>query len=503
MLDAEVDVSDPLLLKIIASHPHLSETDYRALESWWLVDRRQGETAIDFMVRQGIFVKEAHRTVEMLRKGMLTYWDPKHLFGETGHQRLREYGQQSGFYDPVSDPMRSIYADSRERAVPPPTPAKRLSEVKEWLARRAETKQAATVPTLVDLDTSHQPHAPVHATPAYKSGSRSLATPGGRYSSPSSGPLSPIPDHNSQVFERRNFPEVGDQYGKYFLTEEVARGGTAVVFRALNRSLNSTVAIKVLKIDREEGLNNDQAQLLDSLRREAQLLARFNHPNLVRVYDLEEEAPFPFLVLEFVDGLSLFDMLAHVGRLRLDRAIRIVSSISEGLSAAQRKIGMVHRDVKPGNILLARDGSIKLADLGLAMTTDTWSCNSNANSSILAGTAAYMAPELCTSGEVDHRTDIYSLGATFYHAVVGEMPFRGKNRMEIMLKHTKESPVPPHQMVTGLDPSLSDVILRMMAKNPDDRYQGYDDLLSDLSQLHTRSSSELQILLPTLASTAS
>lgn len=194
-------------------------------------------------------------------------------------------------------------------------------------------------------------------------------------------------------------------------------------------------------------------------------------------------------------------MLAHVGRFRLDRAIRIISSVAEGLAAARRKIGMVHRDVKPGNILLAREGCIKLADLGLAVTSDTWSGNSNANSSILAGTAAYMAPELCTSGEVDLRTDIYSLGATFYHAVVGEMPFKGKNRMEIMLKHTRENPVAPHEVVAGLDSKVSDVILRMMAKHPDDRYLSYEDLLADLSQLH--SSSDLQITLPAMASTVS
>jgi serine/threonine protein kinase len=341
----------------------------------------------------------------------------------------------------------------------------------------------------------------MQATPAYQAGSRPLSGAAGR--NPQGAPLPPVVDRPSQMLERKKFPQVGDQCGKYFLTEEVARGGTAVVFRALNRSLNSTVAIKVLKIDRAEGMTEDQEQMLDSLRQEAQMLARFNHPNLVRVYDLEEDAAFPFLVLEFVDGLSLFDMLAHVGRLRLDRAVRIISTVAEGLSAAQRKIGLVHRDVKPGNILLARDGCIKLADLGLAMTTDTWTGNANASSGIIAGTAAYMAPELCTSGEVDFRTDIYSLGATFYHAVVGEMPFRGKNRMEIMLKHTRENPIPPHQRIAGLDVSVSEVILRMMAKNPDERYQSYDELLTELGQLHSLSSSELQITLPEFASAAS
>lgn len=492
MMDSDVEVTDPILLKIIASHPHLSEKDYRALETWWLAERRSDENTVDFLIRKGIFVKDSQRSIDMVRKGILTYCDPKRIFGETGHQRLRDYAQTVGFYDPKSDP--------RSRSETTPGTSQRLSEVRDWLARRAEAKQTANMPTPVEADTLQPPHAPVHAPPAFGSGSRSLGGSGSR--SLQSGNLGPLADRPSQVFERRRFPEVGDQYGKYFLTEEVARGGTAVVFRALNRSLNSTVAVKVLKLDREEGLSDDQAQMLDSLRREAQLLARFNHPNLVRVYDLEEDVPFPFLVLEFVDGLSLYDMLAHVGRLRLDRAIRIISTVTEGLSAAQRKIGLVHRDIKPGNILLARDGCIKLADLGLAMTTDTWLNMGNASSSIIAGTAAYMAPELCTSGEVDLRTDIYSLGATFYHTVVGEMPFRGKNRMEIMLKHTRENPVPPHLLIAGLDSSVSDVIMRMMAKNPDDRYLSYEDLVHDLNQLLTRSSSELQITLPALASSS-
>ncbi len=492
-MDSPLDASDPVLLKVIASHPNLSETDYRALESWWLMERKPGENIVDFMIRQNIFVKDASRTMEMLRKGILTYCDPKRLFGELGHQRLHDYAKQVGFYDrPMDSRGFSPTQDPKSKPLPQPGMPNKLSEVKEWLAKRAEAKStsySASVPTPMDLEAT-EPHAPVHAPVAKSS----------RSSSSLGGPYSPVPDRPTTL-DRRRFPAIGDQLGKYLLTEEVARGGTAVVFRALNRSLNSTVAIKVLKMDREEGLSNEQLELLDSLRREAQLLARFNHPNLVRVYDLDEEAIYPFLVLEFVEGLSLFEILNHVGRIRLDRAVGIVTSVIEGLSEAQRKIGLVHRDIKPGNILLGRDGCIKLADLGLAMTTDTWCNTSGANSSVLAGTAAYMAPELCTSGEVDHRTDIYSLGATFYHMVVGEMPFKGKNRMEIMLKHTKDMPVPPHERYGGLDVAVSDVIMKMMAKNPDERYQAYEELLADLSQLTSRSATEF--LIPSLTSTAS
>jgi len=469
-----VDVSDPILLKVLSFHPNLSESDFQVMESWWLMDRKNDETLVDFMTRQGVFCSDAARTIDMVRRGILTYCDPKRVFGEQGHHRLREYAQQFAFKSASAQPV-TAKTDSRSK----------LNEVKDWLARRAEAKQqtvAVAVPettdnTKVDPPSTH---------------SISLEPP----PSTTVPRLASVPDKTSQVFSRSKFPQIGEQYGKYLLTEEVARGGTAVVFRALNRSLNSTVAIKVLKMDREEGLNQDQARMLDSLRNEAQLLARFNHPNLVRIYDIDEEATFPFLVLEYVDGLSLYDILAHVGRLRVDRAIRIVTCVVEGLSAAYRKMGLVHRDIKPGNILLAREGCVKLADLGLAMTTDTWSSNSSLNSSVLAGTAAYMAPEMCTSGEVDMRSDIYSLGATFYHAIVGEMPFKGKNRMEVMLKHTREMPVPPHQVVSGLHISASDVILKMMAKNPIERHQDYEELLEDLKRVQTGSASDLQLNVP-------
>jgi tRNA A-37 threonylcarbamoyl transferase component Bud32 len=492
-----VDAADPVLLKIIASHPNLSENDYRALESWWLVDRYSDENLIDFMLRQGIIIKEAPRTIDMVRKEILTYVDPKRIFGDTGHQQLRDYAQTMGFCDPKSNPRTRPDAGKAKPVSQPPITDK-LSEVRGWLNKRAEAKAQQSFPNAlppIDNPSSRPIHVPVHASLA--------ATEPKSSASLSSTRLGPIPDRQSQpIQDRRRFPEVGDQYGKYLLTDQVARGGTAVVFRALNRSLNSTVAIKILRMDREEGLSDDQQQMLEQLRREAQLLARFNHPNLVRVHDLEEEAPFPFLVLEYVDGLTLSEMISHVGRLRLDCCLKIMNAVCEGLAAAQRKIGMVHRDVKPGNILLSRDGCIKLADLGLALTADSCAVTSTLSSGVIAGTAAYMAPELCTSGEVDLRTDIYSLGATFYHALVGEMPFKGKNRMEIMLKHTRELPNPPHLCVSGLDASVTEVILRMMAKDPNDRYQTYEELMGDLNMLHTHSASDLDITLPVLASTA-
>lgn len=467
-----MDVSDPVLLKIIAAHPHLGEWDYRALETWWLMEAHPGEGVVEFLIRQGVFAKDAYRTIELLRKGTLTFADPRRIFGEQGHQRLRQYAQMTGFAQ-----SRTVETPAPPKPAAAPQPGHdRLDGVRDWLARRAEAKQhQAPAPPSRSDDPSSAPFPPIGA---YRT-------------DPPSMPPQAVADATGALDSSR-FPQVGDQYGKYFLTEELGRGAAAVVFRAFNRTLNNTVALKVLKLPRGSG---PDSPLLKGLRSEAQLLARFNHPTLVRVFDLVEDVTYPFLVLEYVEGLTLVDLLGHAGRIRLDRAVKLIAAIAEGLAAAQRKIGLVHRDVKPGNILLARDGSIKLADLGLAVIAESQPITTTPlpGGTPVAGTAAYMAPEQCQGESVDHRADIYSLGATFYHAVVGDMPFRGKNRVEVMMKQTREQPIPPHHLVPGLDPAVSEVILHMMSKTPGERYQSYDDLLGDLNLLHIGSFSEIQL----------
>jgi serine/threonine protein kinase len=479
-----LDVSDPVLVKILSAHPHLGESDYRALETWWLLDRQPGEDVVHFLVRQGVFVQEAQRTIDMLRRGMLTYADPRRLFGETGHQRLRQYAQLAGFTDTRPVSPQPVTPSPIAPPMPTPAPVDRLAQVRDWLARRAEAKQPAAAPPMVPL-LSPTPKGPV--TPS----------PFSSLSVPKDPPSMPPQADPANALDRARFPEVGDQYGKYFITEQLGRGAAAVVFRAFHRTLNSTVALKVLKIQRDAPETQDPSGLLEGLRREAQLLARFNHPNLVRVFDYIEETSYPFLVLEYVEGLNLHDVLSHSGRLRLDRAVKMVTAVADGLAAAQRRTGLVHRDVKPGNILLSRDGGVKLADLGLAIIEESQRTlkpsNVHGPNSGIVGTAAYMSPEQCNGEPVDHRSDIYSLGATFYHMIVGDMPFQGKNRVEVMIKQVTERPVPPHHLVPGLDPVVSDVILHMMRKDPNERYQTYDDLLNDLQLLHTGSFTEIQL----------
>jgi serine/threonine protein kinase len=270
--------------------------------------------------------------------------------------------------------------------------------------------------------------------------------------------------------------------GKCLLTEFVGQGAVGVVYRGLHRSLNIPVAVKVLHLSALE----QDASARQQLRAEARLLAQLNHPHIVRVWDFEDQGSYPYMVLEYVEGLSLAELIQQSGRLRWDRAREVIGQVARGLAAAG-KLGIVHRDVKPANILLTRDGSAKLADLGLAVVSSNpvlaQAASADAADAGLGGTAAYMAPEQVCGAVVDHRADIYGLGATLYHAITGCLPFTGRSRMEVMLKQVRQPPPPPHALVPELGPAVSAVVLRMLAKNPDERFQTYEEFLDALDGL--------------------
>jgi len=271
---------------------------------------------------------------------------------------------------------------------------------------------------------------------------------------------------------------IGGILGKCLLIEKIGQGTTGIVYRAIHRTLNIPVAVKILHFEDAE----NERGLHEKFGAEARLLAQLNHPHILRVWDFEDDAHAPYLVLEHVEGLSLAELIQQSGRLLLDRALEIVMQMTQALAAAW-KLGVVHRDVKPGNILVNRDGTAKLADLGLAVLVDA---RRTAAGESLAGTAAYMAPEQASGAEVDHRADQYALGATFYHALTGRLPFTGRTRVEVMLKHARDPVVPPHQLVADLDPAASAVIARMLAKQPADRFPDYDALLRALLDLQAR-----------------
>ncbi|MFQ3592038.1 MAG: protein kinase [Gemmataceae bacterium] len=267
-------------------------------------------------------------------------------------------------------------------------------------------------------------------------------------------------------------PQIGDQLGKCLLQSRLGTGSTGNVFRAHHRTLGIPVAVKVIKIPTEASPAEQEA-IRVRLRAEAQLLAQINHPNIVRVWDFDDEHEFPYVVLELIDGPSLAELIQQCGRITPERALSIAAQVAEALQAAWQ-LGVVHRDVKPGNILITREGKAKLADLGLA--------RSQQDGKSTAGTIAYMPPEQANSGEIDLRSDIYALGATLYHAITGRLPFPGKTLQEVLFKHANQPLDPPETLVPGIWPSLSQLIQDMMAKSPADRPQSYPELIAEIHQ---------------------
>ena len=289
-------------------------------------------------------------------------------------------------------------------------------------------------------------------------------------------PRSPLPDRPAR-------PVKNTRLGNYELTGFLGAGATSVVYKGRHRKLQIPVAIKVIK---RSALAGSQ-KVLSALVSEAVLLARLNHPHIVRLWDLEDEGPHPYLVMEYVHGMSLFDLITRrKGPLPLPFAFAFIRQAVEGLAQAHT-LGIVHRDVKPGNLLLGHDGTVKVADLGLAVVVgdrlrrEMGMASENRKG---AGTAAYLAPEQAYEpASVDFRADVYSLGSTLYHALTGRLPFDGTSSREIIEKHLHETPVPPHEIVGGVSGDASDLIMRMMAKNPDDRAKSYDQLRIELGRV--------------------
>jgi serine/threonine protein kinase len=270
-------------------------------------------------------------------------------------------------------------------------------------------------------------------------------------------------------------PQVGGRLGKYLLTEWVGQGASGSVFRALHPTLHIPVAVKVLT----PGTGDDQHERVERLKSEAQLLAQLNHPNIVRVYDFEGHSRYPFLVLELVNGPTLAELIAQSGRIQPDRVVRIVRQLSDGLAAAHQ-LGIVHRDIKPANVLLTRGGDVKLADLGLATVRAPFAAPGPMPDGSRVGTACYIAPELVGSMRpADERSDMYSLGATFYHALTGRPPFEGSAPWQVIEQHAKAPRPCPRERVPDLPADIAELVVRMLAREPDARPTSFKALLQE------------------------
>ena len=261
----------------------------------------------------------------------------------------------------------------------------------------------------------------------------------------------------------------------YRLVEKVGRGAMGTVYKAMHKGLNRVVAIKILRRD----LAADKTQI-ERLKREAKLLAELEHPNVVRAFDAGESNGFPYLVMEYVEGETLRDKIAREGPLPEDVALRITRDIADALEKA-RRMGVVHRDVKPGNILVKKDGSPKLMDLGLAKGPIDADLTQHGAT---VGTPQFMSPEQAESPDkADTRSDIYSLGATLYAMVTGKPPFEGSTLAEIITKVMSQQPVPPGMINREVSAEVNHLIERMMLKDASLRYATPALLIDDIDRI--------------------
>ncbi|MGA8295626.1 MAG: Stk1 family PASTA domain-containing Ser/Thr kinase, partial [Acidimicrobiales bacterium] len=262
--------------------------------------------------------------------------------------------------------------------------------------------------------------------------------------------------------------------GRYELGEQIARGGTAQVFVARDLLLGRPVALKVLISE----LSSDSA-FVARFRREAQAAANLSHPNIVPIFDWGEAESTYFIVMEYVDGEALSSIIRTQSPIPGAQAASIASDIAKALAYAHRH-GVVHRDVKPGNVLITADGQVKVTDFGIAraMGAD----EQVTQTGLVMGTATYFSPEQAQGFAVDGRSDIYSLGVVLYEMVTGKPPFTGESPVSIAYQHVRERPQPPSLANPEVPAPLEAVILQAMSKSPADRYQTADAMRADLDR---------------------
>ena len=258
---------------------------------------------------------------------------------------------------------------------------------------------------------------------------------------------------------------------RYAVGELLGRGGMAEVYLATDRVLDRPVALKVLG-----GWLANDGTFVERFRREALAAARISHPNLVAVFDAGSEDGVHYIVMEHVPGETLADVLQKGGRLHPNRAITIAASVADALGVAHAA-GIVHRDVKPGNVMLTPDGRTKLMDLGIARSIDGERIT---HASSILGTAGYISPEQARGDPVDHRSDIYSLGCVLYEMLTGRQPFEAQDPLAVAYKHVHEPPAPPTSLEPSIPPGLEAVTLRAMEKEPAARFQSVSDMAAAL-----------------------
>jgi serine/threonine protein kinase len=263
---------------------------------------------------------------------------------------------------------------------------------------------------------------------------------------------------------------------RYEVGRLLGAGGMAEVFEGRDRLLARRVAIKVL----QSQFVRDPSFLI-RFKREAQAAASLSHPNIVGVYDTGSEDGTHFIVMEYVDGRTLKDVIRAEGPLYPERAAEICADVCNALAAAHAR-GLIHRDIKPGNVMLTPEGKVKVMDFGIARATTSETITQTA---AVIGTAQYISPEQAQGQTVDYRSDLYSLGCCLYEMLTGNVPYTGATPVAIAYRHVREDPTPPRQLNPDIPAPLEAICLKAMAKLPDNRYQTAAEFQDDLERFRT------------------
>lgn len=262
--------------------------------------------------------------------------------------------------------------------------------------------------------------------------------------------------------------------GRYEILEEVGKGGMAYVYKAHCHMLNRTVAVKVLRNDLEGG-----DEFIQRFNTEAQSAAGLTHPNIVSIYDVGEDNGNHYIVMEYMEGITLKEYIKQKGRIEPYEAVYIASEICSALEAAHEK-NIVHRDIKPHNIMITTDNRVKVTDFGIARASSN--STMQVGDSIL-GSVHYISPEQARGGYVDCKSDIYSLGIVLYEMLTGHVPFESDSPIAVAMKHLEEKPVMPREIVPEIPEELQEIVLKAMYKETRNRYQSVSAMKDDLKNV--------------------
>src|SRR4051812_46367990 len=262
--------------------------------------------------------------------------------------------------------------------------------------------------------------------------------------------------------------------GHYDVVAELGRGGMGVVYKAHESSLNRYVAIKVLA----DSLAHDEA-VKERFLREARSMAALNDPHIIQIYFIGDDEGQTYFVMEFVEGESLGSMLKREGKLSVEQSAKVIQQTAMGLATAHDR-GVVHRDIKPGNLMINSRGAVKIADFGIALSNHDLSKKLTTTGEFV-GTPGYLSPEVCLGKPVDQRSDIFSLGIVMFEMLTGRMPFTDESPLGLMLEVVKAEIPDVREINADVDPEIARILDRMIAKDPAERYQNCHDLVAELS----------------------